>query len=207
VRAERDILSEADNPWLVKLMYSFQDDHHLYLIMEYMPGGDLMALLMKEDILTEEATRIIAAESCLAIQSVHNLGYVHRDLKPDNLLIDHMGHVKLTDLGLCKKTDVPDFGQAGTNGAAGASAAAAAGGAPPPPPPPRAGHTATAAPPSWQSDGAAAASGPGSAAAHTPSPHSVLVFGGRTFPVSLGHCVGAHVLPPPPRGVSPPLLW
>ena len=136
VRAERDILSEADNPWLVKLMYSFQDDHHLYLIMEYMPGGDLMALLMKEDILTEEATRIIAAESCLAIQSVHNLGYVHRDLKPDNLLIDHMGHVKLTDLGLCKKTDVPDFGQAGTNGAAGASAAAAAGGAPPPPPPP-----------------------------------------------------------------------
>ncbi len=128
VRAERDILSEADNPWLVKLMYSFQDDHHLYLIMEYMPGGDLMALLMKEDILTEAATRIIAAESCLAIQSVHNLGYVHRDLKPDNLLIDHMGHVKLTDLGLCKKTDVPDFGQAGASGAGGAGA-----GAPPPP--------------------------------------------------------------------------
>jgi serine/threonine kinase 38 len=111
VRAERDILSEADNPWLVKLQYSFQDDHHLYLIMEYMPGGDLMALLMKEDVLTEEATRIIAAESCLAIQSVHDLGYVHRDLKPDNLLIDHFGHIKLTDLGLCKKTDVPDFGQ------------------------------------------------------------------------------------------------
>ena len=70
-----------------------------------------MALLMKEDVLTEEATRIIAAESCLAIQSVHDLGYVHRDLKPDNLLIDHFGHIKLTDLGLCKKTDVPDFGQ------------------------------------------------------------------------------------------------
>ena len=112
VRAERDILSEADNPWLVKLHYSFQDDHHLYLIMEYMPGGDLMALLMKEDVLTEAATKIIAAESCLAIQSVHDLGYVHRDLKPDNLLIDHFGHIKLTDLGLCKKTDVPDFGQA-----------------------------------------------------------------------------------------------
>jgi serine/threonine kinase 38 len=114
VRAERDILSEADNPWLVKLQYSFQDDHHLYLIMEYMPGGDLMALLMKEDILTEAATRVIAAESCLAIQSVHALGYVHRDLKPDNLLIDHFGHIKLTDLGLCKKTDVPDFGQGST---------------------------------------------------------------------------------------------
>tara|TARA_B100000795_G_C22619015_1_gene368091 strand:- start:38 stop:775 length:738 start_codon:yes stop_codon:yes gene_type:complete len=113
VRAERDILGEGDNPWLIKLHYSFQDDHHLYLIMEYMPGGDLMALLMKEDVLTEAATRIIAAESCLAIQSVHDLGYVHRDLKPDNLLIDHFGHIKLTDLGLCKKTDVPDFGQAG----------------------------------------------------------------------------------------------
>lgn len=121
IRAERDILSEANNPWLVKLHYSFQDDRHLYLLMEYMPGGDLMALLMKEDILTEDAARIIAAESILAIQSVHDLGYVHRDLKPDNLLIDHFGHIKLTDLGLCKKTDVPDM--AALNSAAeGASA-------------------------------------------------------------------------------------
>jgi len=126
VRAERDILGEGDNPWLIKLHYSFQDDHHLYLIMEYMPGGDLMALLMKEDVLTEAATRIIAAESCLAIQSVHDLGYVHRDLKPDNLLIDHFGHIKLTDLGLCKKTDVPDFGQAGVSNDSETAAAQAA---------------------------------------------------------------------------------
>ena len=125
VRAERDILSEADNPWLVKLHYSFQDDQHLYLLMEYMPGGDLMALLMKEDILTEEATRIYAAESCLAIQSVHDLGYVHRDLKPDNLLIDHTGHIKLTDLGLCKKTDVPDYSALSSHSAGGAGSAAA----------------------------------------------------------------------------------
>eukprot|EP01047_Picozoa_sp_COSAG01_P014053 COSAG01_NODE_676_length_14324_cov_17.420105_14_plen_135_part_00 len=65
----------------------------------------------------------------------------------------------------------------------------------PPPPPPRAGHTATAAPPSWQSDGA---SGPGSGVEHTP--HAVLVFGGRTFPVSLAGYGGARVLPPPPCG-------
>eukprot|EP00949_MAST-11_sp_MAST-11-sp1_P005250 g5250.t1 len=124
VKAERDILSEADNPWVVKLHYSFQDDNNLYLIMDFMAGGDLMGLLMKEDILREDATRIYAAESIIAIQSVHDLGYVHRDLKPDNLLLDRNGHITLTDLGLCKKTDVPDYGQQ----AAGAAAAAAGAG-------------------------------------------------------------------------------
>jgi len=73
-----------DNPWVVKLHYSFQDDKNLYLVMEYLPGGDLMTILMKYDILTEEATRFYIAETALAIWSVHQLNYVHRDLKPDN---------------------------------------------------------------------------------------------------------------------------
>jgi serine/threonine protein kinase len=105
VRAEREILALADNPWLVKLHFSFQDEQYLYMIMEYCPGGDLMALLMKEDILSEDATKFYMAEAILAIQSVHDLGYTHRDLKPDNVLLDHTGHLKLTDLGLCKKLD------------------------------------------------------------------------------------------------------
>ena len=107
VKAERDILASADqdNKWLVMLHYSFQDDHRLYMVMEYLPGGDLMGLLMKEDTLNEATTRFYAAEMVLAIQSVHDLGYIHRDMKPDNVLLDAHGHLKLTDLGLCKKMD------------------------------------------------------------------------------------------------------
>jgi serine/threonine kinase 38 len=107
IREERNILVEAgsDNPWLVQLHFSFQDKHNLYLLMEFLPGGDLMGLLMRLDTLTEDATKFYAAEAILAIDSVHALGYIHRDLKPDNLLLDWRGHVKLTDLGLCKKVD------------------------------------------------------------------------------------------------------
>ena len=99
IRAERDVLALADNPWVVKLHYSFQDDKMLYLVMEYLPGGDLMTILMKYDILTEEQTRFYIAETALAIASVHSLNYVHRDLKPDNILLDRDGHVKLSDFG------------------------------------------------------------------------------------------------------------
>lgn len=102
IRAERDVLALADNPWVVRLQYSFQDDKNLYLVMEYLPGGDLMTILMKYDILTEDQTRFYIAETALAINSVHQLNYVHRDLKPDNILLDRNGHVKLSDFGLCK---------------------------------------------------------------------------------------------------------
>jgi serine/threonine kinase 38 len=70
--------------------------------MDYLPGGDLMTVLMKYDILTQEQTRFYVAEIAMAIWSVHGLNYVHRDLKPDNILLDRNGHVKLTDFGLCK---------------------------------------------------------------------------------------------------------
>jgi serine/threonine kinase 38 len=105
VKAERDALAEVDNPWITKLFYSFQDKHHLYLVMEFMPGGDLMTLLIRENILTENATRFYVAESVAAVTSIHAMGYIHRDLKPDNFLLDHLGHIKLTDLGLCKKME------------------------------------------------------------------------------------------------------
>jgi len=105
IRAERDVLALADNPWVVKLHFSFQDDKNLYLVMEYLPGGDLMTILMKYDILTEEQTRFYIAETALAISSVHQLNYVHRDLKPDNILLDKDGHIKLSDFGLCKAFD------------------------------------------------------------------------------------------------------
>jgi len=80
VRAERDILAMADNDnqWLVTLQYSFQDQNRLYMVMEYLPGGDLMGLLIKEDKLSEETTKFYAAEMIMAIESVHELGYIHR---------------------------------------------------------------------------------------------------------------------------------
>lgn len=85
IRAERDILTESENHWIVTLFYSFQDTQNLYMIMEYLPGGDLMGLLIKKDTFTEEETKFYVAEIALAISSVHALGYIHRDLKPDNM--------------------------------------------------------------------------------------------------------------------------
>ncbi|KAH9251935.1 hypothetical protein BASA81_010139 [Batrachochytrium salamandrivorans] len=107
VRAERNILASRliDTTYLVELENSFQDRHNLYLLMEFLPGGDLMGLLMKENVLTEPACKFYIAETLLAIEAVHEMGYIHRDLKPDNLLLDFRGHIKLTDLGLCKKVE------------------------------------------------------------------------------------------------------
>jgi serine/threonine kinase 38 len=106
VKAERDVLVKAKNPWIVELKYSFQDERHLYLIMEFLPGGDLMTLLMRKDILSEDESRFYIAETILAIETVHNLNYIHRDLKPDNILLDKDGHIRLTDFGLCKHAEI-----------------------------------------------------------------------------------------------------
>ncbi|XP_013162226.1 PREDICTED: serine/threonine-protein kinase tricorner isoform X1 [Papilio xuthus] len=112
VRAERDILVEADHQWVVKMYYSFQDPMNLYLIMEFLPGGDMMTLLMKKDTLSEDCAQFYVAETALAIDSIHKLGFIHRDIKPDNLLLDARGHIKLSDFGLCtglKKSHRTDF--------------------------------------------------------------------------------------------------
>eukprot|EP00824_Muranothrix_gubernata_P022453 TRINITY_DN5434_c0_g2_i3.p1 TRINITY_DN5434_c0_g2~~TRINITY_DN5434_c0_g2_i3.p1 ORF type:complete len:507 (+),score=104.96 TRINITY_DN5434_c0_g2_i3:123-1643(+) len=110
VNAERDLMAAAgDSPWVVTLYYSFQDDSNLYLIMEYIPGGDMMGLLMKRDTLPEDETRFYIAEALLAINSVHQLNYIHRDIKPDNFLIDRHGHLRLTDFGLCKACYTPQM--------------------------------------------------------------------------------------------------
>ncbi|KAA3674338.1 serine/threonine-protein kinase LATS1/2 [Paragonimus westermani] len=101
VQAERDILAEADNEWVVKLFFSFQDSCALYLVMEYIPGGDMMSLLIKKGIFEEPLARFYIAELILALESVHAMGFVHRDIKPDNILITRDGHIKLTDFGLC----------------------------------------------------------------------------------------------------------
>ena len=108
VRTEKEIMT-ASNPWIVKLKYSFQDELFLYLVMDFLPGGDLMNLLMKKEILTEDEARFYTAEMILAVDSVHKLNCIHRDLKPDNILIDKNGHIQLSDFGLAKIADKTFF--------------------------------------------------------------------------------------------------
>ncbi|KAL5697331.1 non-specific serine/threonine protein kinase [Ranunculus cassubicifolius] len=105
VKAERNLLAEVDSNCIVKLYCSFQDEEFLYLIMEYLPGGDMMTLLMRKDTLTEDEARFYVGETVLAIESIHKHNYIHRDIKPDNLLLDKFGHMKLSDFGLCKPLD------------------------------------------------------------------------------------------------------
>lgn len=123
VRSERNALAEAADSYIVRLHCSFQDEDNLYLVMDFAAGGDLMSLLIREDVLPEAWVKMYAAEAVVAIAAVHAMGYIHRDLKPDNFLLDASGHIRLTDLGLCKKLDDGDAIEA----AVGSAAAAAVG--------------------------------------------------------------------------------
>ena len=105
VRNEQLFMSRVKSPWIVELKASFQEDDYLYLIMKYLPGGDFMNLLIKKDILTEDEARFYTAELILSIESIHKLDCIHRDIKPDNVLIDKTGHIKLSDFGLAKVSD------------------------------------------------------------------------------------------------------
>ncbi|XP_026099133.1 citron Rho-interacting kinase isoform X6 [Carassius auratus] len=97
---ERSILALNSSPWIPQLQHAFQDQDHVYLVMEFLPGGDLMALMNRyEDQLDESMAQFYLAELVQAIHSLHQMGYVHRDIKPENVLIDRTGHIKLADFG------------------------------------------------------------------------------------------------------------
>lgn len=99
---ERDILTFAENPFVVSMFCSFETKRHLCMVMEYVEGGDCATLLKNIGALPVDMVRLYFAETVLALEYLHNYGIVHRDLKPDNLLITSMGHIKLTDFGLSK---------------------------------------------------------------------------------------------------------
>ncbi|XP_034034693.1 myotonin-protein kinase isoform X2 [Thalassophryne amazonica] len=99
---EREVLLRGDRRWITALHYAFQDDDYLYLVMDYYVGGDLLTLLSKfGDRLPEDMAQFYLAEMVMAIDSVHRLGYVHRDIKPDNILLTGDGHIRLGDFGSC----------------------------------------------------------------------------------------------------------
>ncbi|XP_035270219.1 serine/threonine-protein kinase MRCK beta isoform X4 [Anguilla rostrata] len=103
-REERNVLVNGDCQWITTLHYAFQDDNFLYLVMDYYVGGDLLTLLSKfEDRLPEDMAKFYVAEMVLAIHSIHQQHYVHRDIKPDNVLLDMNGHIRLADFGSCLK--------------------------------------------------------------------------------------------------------
>lgn len=83
VLVERDILTATKTPWLVRLLYAFQDAQHVYLAMEYVPGGDFRTLLNNSGVLKEEHARFYISEMFVAVNELHKLGYIHRDLKPE----------------------------------------------------------------------------------------------------------------------------
>ncbi|XP_062415015.1 microtubule-associated serine/threonine-protein kinase 3 isoform X3 [Pungitius pungitius] len=99
---ERDILTFAENPFVVSMYCSFETRRHLCMVMEYVEGGDCATLLKNMGPLPVDMARMYFAETVLALEYLHNYGIVHRDLKPDNLLVTLMGHIKLTDFGLSK---------------------------------------------------------------------------------------------------------
>ncbi|XP_074601761.1 ribosomal protein S6 kinase II isoform X2 [Brevipalpus obovatus] len=103
-KMERDILAEVNHPFIVKLNYAFQTEGKLYLVLDYLHGGDLFTRLNREVMFTEEDVKFYLAELVLALDHLHNLGVIYRDLKPENILLDSSGHIKLTDFGLSKES-------------------------------------------------------------------------------------------------------
>eukprot|EP00405_Crypthecodinium_cohnii_P012992 CAMPEP_0206426208 /NCGR_PEP_ID=MMETSP0324_2-20121206/4235_1 /ASSEMBLY_ACC=CAM_ASM_000836 /TAXON_ID=2866 /ORGANISM="Crypthecodinium cohnii, Strain Seligo" /LENGTH=485 /DNA_ID=CAMNT_0053891107 /DNA_START=100 /DNA_END=1557 /DNA_ORIENTATION=+ len=100
--AERDVLAAARTRWFVQLLATFQDTDHVFMVMEFVQGGELLKYFELKDRFTIEETKFYMAELLEALDTVHRCGFVHRDVKPDNIVLTAEGHLKLLDFGLCK---------------------------------------------------------------------------------------------------------
>eukprot|EP00163_Fabomonas_tropica_P034759 TRINITY_DN979_c0_g2_i2.p1 TRINITY_DN979_c0_g2~~TRINITY_DN979_c0_g2_i2.p1 ORF type:complete len:313 (-),score=100.65 TRINITY_DN979_c0_g2_i2:336-1274(-) len=107
-KSEVNVLQNVLHPFMVSMRYSFQTDQKLYLILDYVNGGELFFHLSKEGNFSEERARLYTAEILLALDHLHRFDIIYRDLKPENLLLDQDGHMRLTDFGLCKEDVTSD---------------------------------------------------------------------------------------------------
>lgn len=105
INSEKQILSSIRHPFIVNLYRSFQDEKYLFMLLEYVIGGEMFSHLRRAGRFSNEVTRFYAAEIVLALEYLHSLNVVYRDLKPENLLIDHQGHIKITDFGFSKRVE------------------------------------------------------------------------------------------------------
>ena len=112
-KSERDILNEIKHPFIVRLRFAFQSEGKLYLVTDYYNGGTLFFHLRKAVCFTEARARFYAAELLLALDHLHTQNIIYRDLKLENVLLDHLGHIALTDFGLSKQ-DIDKTGGATT---------------------------------------------------------------------------------------------
>ncbi|XP_053678170.1 rho-associated protein kinase 2 [Anopheles nili] len=101
---ERYIMANANSEWIVQLHFAFQDAKFLYMVMDFMPGGDIVGLMNVYEI-PEKWALFYTMEVVLALDTIHRMGFIHRDVKPDNMLLDKYGHLKLADFGTCMRMD------------------------------------------------------------------------------------------------------
>ncbi|OMJ76529.1 hypothetical protein SteCoe_24106 [Stentor coeruleus] len=111
---ERNVLRILDSPFIIKLYSSFQDNSCLYLVLEYVSGGELFSRLRLWHHFPNDAALFYSAQILLAIEHIHRQGYMYRDLKPENILIDYQGNVKIADFGFCKNAQQKSFTVCGT---------------------------------------------------------------------------------------------
>ncbi|EDQ92496.1 uncharacterized protein MONBRDRAFT_1270, partial [Monosiga brevicollis MX1] len=112
--SELNVMATSDSPWIVQLHYAFQDKDFLFMAMEFVAGGDLISLIDEIGPFQEDMARFYAAELILALDDLHKMGYAHRDVKPENLLLDQRGHLKLADFGSCARIGKDGLVMAGT---------------------------------------------------------------------------------------------
>jgi serine/threonine protein kinase len=105
---ERQILLEVKHPFIVEMHYAFQSPDRFFFALDYVNGGDLHHHLRKKSRFSEKEARFYACELILALDYLHERGFIYRDLKPENILLDSEGHVKLTDFGLSRQLNMTE---------------------------------------------------------------------------------------------------
>jgi len=114
IMAEKAILAEVKHPFIVNMLKTFQDEKKLFIVLEYVCGGEVFTHLRKAGKFPNDVGKFYAAEIILAFEHLHSLNIVYRDLKPENLLLDQYGHIKITDFGFAKKVPERTFTLCGT---------------------------------------------------------------------------------------------